>query len=109
MAVGVDLQSLDWSLAVIPIKVSHVVLFSWGTGYDRESIGNLKAWDDGGVDDSQCLAWGCKRALEGFEFLFKVISQAFVLVFPAQAHSKLHTKIQERGAGGEELSFLSLH
>jgi len=63
----------------------------------------LKAWDDGGAHGSQCLAWGCKRALEGFEFLLKVISHASVLVHPAKVHGKLHTKIQERGAGGEEL------
>jgi len=70
---------------------------------------SVKAWDDGGADDSRCLAWGCKRALEGLEFLFKVISHASVLVFPVKVHGQLHTKIQERGAGGEELSFLSLH
>jgi len=58
------------------------------------------------VDDGQCLAWGCKRALESFEFLFKVIGHhaASVLVFPAKVHGKLQTKIQERGASREELS-----
>jgi len=61
-----------------------LVYLSWGAGCDRESIG--KARDDGGADDSQCLAWSCKRALEGFEFLFKIISHASVLVFPAKVH-----------------------
>jgi len=104
MAVGVDLQSLVFVFggqAKVPIKVSY------SAGEQRESID--KAWDDGGADDSQCLTWGCKRALEGFEFLFKVISHASVQVFPAKVHGKLHTEIQERGAGGEKLSFLSLH
>jgi len=48
---------------------------------------------------------GLQKALEGLEFLFKIISHVSVLVLPEKIHGKLRTKIQERGDGGEELSF----
>jgi len=66
---------------------------------------------DGSADGSQCLVWGCKRALGGFEFLF--ISHSSVLVLPAKVHGKLDTKplpVQEKGSwrGGTEFFVLAL-
>jgi len=98
MAFGVDLQSCNLSLAVIPIKMSHLSNSAGEQGVTGKSIGRMAVW---------MMAWGCNRALEGFKFLFKVVSHASVLVLPAKVHGKLLTKIQERGAGGGELSFWS--